>query len=269
MSWKEAQEAFKRSDTVILPVGTLHGHGPSPISIDSNSVERLADEVGKRTGLVTLPLVVYGENDKQEFYPGSITITPETLKSFYVDILRSLRRNGVRRVILLNGHGGNREVLIQATKAAREFGIVTAILEWWSLGRQLMPELFPERGSYMVELAVALAIGGKDVADLRGTGYMGEWGDRYTMRNMFGDKITPLGFHNFEYKGGQIMIPNQAWDLDLEGPPVLGKEVVDELYVRGQKIIARLVDYIVDFAEEFQKIDLTQVLKSTDKKTLG
>ena len=64
MSWKEAQEAFKRSDTVILPVGTLHGHGPSPISIDSNSVERLADEVGKRTGLVTLPLVVYGENDK-------------------------------------------------------------------------------------------------------------------------------------------------------------------------------------------------------------
>jgi hypothetical protein len=132
-----------------------------------------------------------------------------------------------------------------------------------------MPELFPERGVYMVELAVALAIGGKDIADLRGTGYMGEWGDRYTMRNMFGDKITPLGFHNFEYKGGQIMIPNQAWDLDIEGPPVLGKEVVDELYVRGQKIIVRLVDYIVDFAKEFQKIDLTQALKSTDKKTIG
>ena len=65
------------------------------------------------------------------------------------------------------------------------------------------------------------------------------------------------------------MIPNQAWDLDVEGPPVLGKEVVDDLYVRGQKIIAELVDYIVDFSKEFQKVDLTQALKSTDKNVLG
>ncbi len=36
MSWKEAEEAFKRSDTAILPVGTFHGHGPTPISIDSS-----------------------------------------------------------------------------------------------------------------------------------------------------------------------------------------------------------------------------------------
>ena len=269
MSWKEAQEAFKKSDMVILPVGTMHGHGPSPISIDSSSVEKLAEEVGRKAGIVTLPLVAYGENDKQEYYPGSINITPETLKAFYLDIFRSLRRNGIRRVILLNGHGGNRETIIQASKAAREFGVVIAILEWWSLGRQLMPELFPEKGAYMVELAVALAIGGKDIADLRGTGYMGEWGDRYTMRNMFGNQIKPLGFHNFEYKSGQIMIPNQAWDLDVEGPPVLGKEVVDDLYVRGHKIIEGLVDYIIDFSKEFQKVDLTQALKSIDKKVLG
>jgi len=38
MSWMEAEEAFKRSDTAILPVGTFHGHGPTPISIDSSSV---------------------------------------------------------------------------------------------------------------------------------------------------------------------------------------------------------------------------------------
>ncbi|TMI83398.1 MAG: hypothetical protein E6H04_03115 [Bacillati bacterium ANGP1] len=31
MSWMEAQEAFKKSDTVIMPVGTLHAHGPTPI----------------------------------------------------------------------------------------------------------------------------------------------------------------------------------------------------------------------------------------------
>src|SRR3972149_2617974 len=102
MSWKDAEEACKMSDTVILPVGTLHGHGPTPVSVDSSSVERLAEEAGKRTGLVTLPILTYGENDKQKHYPGSIAITPETLKNFYIDIFRSLHRFGVRRVIVLN-----------------------------------------------------------------------------------------------------------------------------------------------------------------------
>ena len=39
-----------------------------------------------------------------------------------------------------------------------------------------MPEFFPEKGSYMTELTVSLAVGGKEIADLRGTGYMVEWG---------------------------------------------------------------------------------------------
>jgi creatinine amidohydrolase/Fe(II)-dependent formamide hydrolase-like protein len=262
MSWKEAEEAFARSDTVILPVGTLHGHGPTPISIDSSSVEWLAEEVGRRTGLVTLPLLPYGENDKQKYYPGSITIGPDTLERFYVDLFRSLDRNGVRRVIVLNGHGGNREVLIRAGRAAREFGMIIAIPEWWSLGRQLMPELFPEKGAFIAELAVSLAIGGKEIADLRGTGYKGEWGEKYTMRNVFGDEILPLGFNSFEYKGGGITIPVQAWDIDVEGPPVLGSEVVDELYERGQKILRGLVDYLVDFAEHFKGVNITDALKS-------
>lgn len=265
MSWMEAEEAFKRSDTVIFPVGTLHGHGPTPISIDSSSVERLADEVGKRTGLLTLPLLTYGENEKQKFYPGSISINPTTLENVYLDILKSLKRNGVRKVIILNGHGGNRESLIKAGGAARNFGMIVAILEWWSIARQIKPDLFPEaNGSFMAELAVAITIGGKDIADLRGTGYKGEWGEKYTMRKLFGDKIEPLGFHNFEYKGAKFLIPIEAWDLDLEGPPILGKEIVDKLYIRGQETIKSLVDWIVDFAENFVKVDITDALKSRD-----
>jgi creatinine amidohydrolase/Fe(II)-dependent formamide hydrolase-like protein len=251
MSWKEAEEAFKTSDTAILPVGTLHGHGPTPISIDSSSVERLADELGTRTGLVTLPILTYGENDKQKYYPGSISIGQDTLRHFYIDIFRSLKRNGVRRVIVLNGHGGNRETLISASRVAREFGMIIAIPEWWSLVRDLMPEMQPEKGVFMTELAVALFIGGKDIADFRETGYKGEWGDKYTMRNLLGDNIMPLGFNNFEYKNGRITIPVQAWDLDIEGPPYIGEEVVDGLYERGKIILERLVDYLVDFAQEF------------------
>ena len=264
MSWMEAEEAFKRSDTAILPVGTFHGHGPTPISIDSSSVAWLAEKVGERTGLVTLPLIPFGENDKQKFYPGSITIAPETLERFYVDIFRSLNRNGVRRVIVLNGHGGNRETLIRAGRAARDFGVVVAIPEWWSIGKEILPELHPEKGSFMQELAVSLFLGGKEIADLRGTGYKGEWGEKYTMRDVFGKEIKPVTFNKFEFKGGSITIPVQAWDLDEEGPPVLGKEVVDDLYERGKKIMEGLVEYLVEFTEAFQKVDLSKALESRD-----
>ena len=126
-----------------------------------------------------------------------------------------------------------------------------------------MPELFPE-GGHVTELAVSMALGGKEIADLRGTGYKGEWGKPMTTRNIFGDKIKSVGFNTFEYKGGKITIPVQAWDIDLEGPPIMGKEVADELYERGEEIIRRTIEYIVDFVEEFQKVNIEEALKSKD-----
>ena len=65
MSWKEAEEAFSKSDTVIVPTGTLHAHGPTPIGIDTTAPERLADEVGARTHILTLPVVAYGEPERE------------------------------------------------------------------------------------------------------------------------------------------------------------------------------------------------------------
>src|SRR5438132_3534486 len=114
MSWMEAQEAFRKSDTVIMPVGTLHAHGPTPIGIDASSVEALADEVGKRTGLMTLPPLWYGENDKMREYPGSITISKGTLEAFYTEICRRLPAHRLNKVVLVTSHRGNREPLVRA-----------------------------------------------------------------------------------------------------------------------------------------------------------
>ena len=260
MSWMEAEEAFHRSDTVIMPVGTLHGHGPTPIGIDASSVDKLADAVGQKTGLVTLPLLPYGENDKMRDYPGSITITQQTLEAVYTDICRSLRRNGIRKVIFLNGHGGNREPLIRAGRNIRELGMLAAVLEWWTIGRTLMPSFFAE-GSHIVELAVALAIGGPEMADLRSGGYKGEWGIHPPLRRLFGEKIVPLGFNNFLYAGAQLIIPVDAWDIDVESPPELARDELQELQRQGEEAIDRLVEYISEFATEFQKVDVAAALE--------
>jgi hypothetical protein len=255
MSWREAEEAFSRSETVIIPVGTLHAHGPTPISIDASSVERLADEVGKRTGLLVTPLLPYGENDKMANYPGSIGIQPSNLENFYVDICNSLNRNGIKKVIFLNGHGGNRETLIRTGRRVKQLGMLIAIVEWWVIGPKIVPNLFRDPDVFMEELAVAIAIGGSEIVDLRCGGYKGEWGANPT-RNIFGEKIIPVRFNDFAYKGAKILIPVDAWDIDLEAPPEVRKEDLKSLGQRGQEIIDRLAEFIADFARDFDAINI-------------
>jgi creatinine amidohydrolase len=264
MSWMEAEEAFRRSDTAIVPVGTLHAHGPIPIGIDARSVDKLADEVGKRTGVMILPTVWYGENDKMKDYPGSITIGADTIEAVYTDICRSLHRNGIRRIIFLNGHGGNHEPLLRAGRTARELGLLVAILDWGTAEKTLMPHLFTE-GNFtsefaLAELAVAVAIDGTEIADLRGGGYKGEWGANPVTKKVLGEAITPLGFSTFEYRGARLTIPIDAWEIDTEGPPDTAASELPDLRRRGEETIDRMVEYISAFVRDFQKIDLSKAL---------
>lgn len=255
----EAEEAFRRSDTVLMPVGTLHGHGPTPIGIDAISVEAIAERVGRQTGMLTLPLLPYGENDKMRDYPGSLAISQSTMEAFCTDICRSLHRNGARKVIMLNGHGGNREPLTRAGRNVRDLGMLVAIVEWWNITKRLQPDLCAD-GTHIVELAVALAAGGPEIADLRGGGYKGEWGTQPPLRKMFGDAIKPLGFNNFEFGGAPLIIPVDAWDVDIASAPEVDPRQVEALRRRGEQILDRAAEYVIAFAAEFQKVDVARSL---------
>src|SRR6266550_715295 len=273
MSWMEAQEAFQRSDTVVVPVGTLHAHGPIPIGIDARSVEKLSEEVGKRTGLMVLPVLAYGENDKMKDYPGSITISQDVIEAAYTDICRSLHRNGVRKVIFLNGHGGNHDPLLRAGRSVRALGMLVAIVEWGYIEKALRPDLFTE-GNFtseyaLAELAVAVAADGPEIADLRGGWYKGEWGFPPVTRTLFGEKIRPLGFSTFEYAGAQVTIPVDAWEIDVESPPEIERGTLEALRRRGEETIERMTEYICAFAGEFQKIDVANTLARPDAHARG
>jgi creatinine amidohydrolase len=267
MSWMEAEDAFKRTDTAIVPVGTLHAHGPIPIGIDARSVEALADEIGKRTGVIVLPVVSYGENDKMKHYPGTITIEAETIKALYVDICRSLRRNGARRVIFLNGHGGNHDPLLRAGRTARELGMLVAIVEWGVIEKALMPQLFTRGNSTsefaLAELAVAVAVDGVEIADLREGVYKGEWGFDPIVKKPFGDRITPEGFSTFRYAGATVTIPVDAWEVDDESPPEIDAAGLQALRRQGEETMARMTEYISAFIRDFQAIEIPRPRAAT------
>jgi creatinine amidohydrolase/Fe(II)-dependent formamide hydrolase-like protein len=253
MSWKEAQEAFKRSDTVIVPTGTLHAHGPTPIGIDTSAPEKLADEVGKRIGMLVLPVTTYGEDDKMADYPGSIGISPGVLEMYYTDILTNLRKNGVRKVVFINGHGGNREALTRAGRNVRELGMIVAIIDWWTTANDLA--MYPKGSDYIQEMSLGVAIHGKENMDLREETHRGEWGDNPT-KKILGDQITPVIFTNFKFRGATVTIPVDAWAIDLSSGPYIKPEELPKLEAAGNELIRKFADYMAAFAKEFEKIDV-------------
>lgn len=111
MTWPEVEEFLERSDMVILPVGSVEQHGLHlPLGTDFlNGVER-AKLVAQRTDVLVAPILLPGQSPYHMEFPGTITLSAETLQRVYVEAAQSLIRHGFKRFLILNAHGGNRAI---------------------------------------------------------------------------------------------------------------------------------------------------------------
>lgn len=131
----------------LLPVGAIEQHGPHlPLSTDTTLAEGLALEAAKRASDATvliLPTVSVAKSDEHTGFPGVLTLDAQTLQAVLVQIGRSVARSGVRRLVLLNAHGGNVPVLQIVARALRiEEAMFCVCAGWMSMGypQGLVPE---------------------------------------------------------------------------------------------------------------------------------
>jgi creatinine amidohydrolase len=140
--------ALDRNRTVlILPLGSVEQHGNHmPVGTDTllaHSVSLAAAErlQGKT---VVLPPPWYGFSAHHMRFPGSITLKAETLISVAEDIVGSLVTHGFRRILIVNGHGGNGGVidLLASTLGHRHYGKArVAALTYFQLAREAIAAL--------------------------------------------------------------------------------------------------------------------------------
>jgi creatinine amidohydrolase len=111
----EAEQAFDDRDRwVILPLGSTEYHGPrGPYGTDHYSVWEIAQRVSARTGAPLLPSLPYGHSPDHKSFAGTIHLEYETMKRVLLDIVESLRRHGVSRLLMLLGHWGNYQVALE------------------------------------------------------------------------------------------------------------------------------------------------------------
>ncbi len=111
LTWPEAEHRFSEVDVALLPVGAIEQHGPHlPLDTDAYDAARLAEEVAvacSHPQPLVLPPIAYGVSYHHDEFPGTISVGPETLSRMVYEIGQGLARNGVTKLVIVNGHGGN------------------------------------------------------------------------------------------------------------------------------------------------------------------
>jgi creatinine amidohydrolase/Fe(II)-dependent formamide hydrolase-like protein len=132
LTWPEARTRLKEVDVALLPVGAVEQHGPHlPLDTDAFDADHLANAVAQACRdpkPLVLPLVPYGVSYHHADFPGTVGITPETLSQITYDIGMAAARNGVTKLLIINGHGGNAPALhFAAQKINRDAHIFTCV----------------------------------------------------------------------------------------------------------------------------------------------
>lgn len=132
LSGPAVAETLTADSVVVLPTGAVEHHGPHlPLVTDAllaESLARAAVERGVAEGLDLwlLPTLTYTKSDEHHWAPGTMWLSYETLMSTLVDLGRSVAATPARKLVLMNGHGGNTALLQVANRELRRrFGLVT------------------------------------------------------------------------------------------------------------------------------------------------
>ena len=108
MTWPEVQDLRTRTDMVIIPIAALEQHSLHlPIGTDFlNGLER-AKLVAQKTDVLVAPVLLPGNSPYHMDFPGTITLSSQTVQQVYFEAAQSLMKHGFKRILLLNSHGGN------------------------------------------------------------------------------------------------------------------------------------------------------------------
>lgn len=167
LTWPEFEGIKERVDTVMIPVGSVEAHGRHlPLGTDVFAPVEIAKRVEERlhrlgVEVLIAPPIWYGHTFVLDVYPGTINVAAEALKAYVREIMKEFAAEGFRRIVLLNGHGGNYSPLVLAAEeVAGEFPETEVwLINWWLDFREDILSICSSQGhAGQDETSVMLAI---------------------------------------------------------------------------------------------------------------
>ena len=254
MNYLEVQEYLKKSDTIVIPVGSLENHGKHmPLGTDTMIPDKIAELLNEKSDLLIAPTINYGATDDLVGFPGTISLGTEGLITLLRTICDQFYRYGFRHFMILNGHGGNSAAIQAVAMHMYRKGAYMANLNWWLMAGQINPEWAGGHGG-AEETAGVMAVDPSLIKyehiDLP-----------EAIRNDISDEIPSGAWTSVIFKGVSIQIPREIKDITDNGwlahgfkndaPPKAKPEW-------GREMLNSVADLIVEFGEAFGRAELPE-----------
>jgi creatinine amidohydrolase len=165
-SWEDARDAARAGAPAVLPFGAFEQHGPHlPLSADTAMAAELARRTAEGVDGFLLPAVPFGDTAGNDGFPGTVSLSFDTVRAVVLDICEGVRRSGFPCLIVVNGDFGNRAPLALAGREAlRRNGWRMLVIDypgWEELADQISETPAAGHGLYHadeVETSIMLAV---------------------------------------------------------------------------------------------------------------
>jgi creatinine amidohydrolase len=150
LNWMEFKRIVpKQTDTVLLPLGTIEAHGVTGLGTDNQIPLSISERIAGPVNALVAPPIHYGITRTLLPYPGSVTVSPDAFERYVFEVAAGLADSGFRRIIVMNGHGGNTDVLRNvAFRLYREKRVYSAVVDWWTLCAEETKQIYGHAGGH-------------------------------------------------------------------------------------------------------------------------
>lgn len=132
LNWMEIETYLKKDDRLLLVLGATEQHGYISIGADVKIPLSLADAASQQSGVLVAPPLNFGCSSYFTKYPGTISLRVKTLVDVVEDMVRSLFQQGFKRLVIVNGHGGNKPAKVSLGELVNELhGLKLSWYDWW------------------------------------------------------------------------------------------------------------------------------------------
>ena len=202
----------KKKQIAIIPVGSIEQHGPHlPISTDSDIVTEISLQLSDNINGVLLPTINYGISD--EHFPFfNLSIKKSTLSRILEDICESLIKNGISRILIINGHYGNLDSLKSFERKQKNNRKIKVFSYWKYMDRE-----FDHAGN--VETSIMLTISKKINMRKAKKGFQTDGMSKKEI-----SKINKLAQKSFPKVTG-----NGVWGDPTKSSATLGRKIIKEV----------------------------------------
>jgi len=150
LTWQEFGKLVPDEiDTAILPVGTIEAHGVTPLGTDNMIPQDISKYLANNINALIAPPVNYGITSSLLPYPGSISLEKDTYEDMIYEILTELARNKFRKIVVINGHGGQIDELKRAAlNCFKDTDARVVVVHWWLLTSDWTKEYYGQMGGH-------------------------------------------------------------------------------------------------------------------------